>query len=94
MAQKDFNTQSIVATPHQLSEDAIQSLYAQIFLEYSLYRAKKIQLEKAIDDSLDQKNEPEFYSLTTEYRELLKQYEEGIELYEEGIRFQVYFEKH
>jgi uncharacterized protein YpiB (UPF0302 family) len=91
MEKKEFKTQSIVAKPSEFSEDAIQSLYAQIFLEYSLFLGDKQRLQKEIDLALDGREEEKFHELVDQYRYLLSQYEKGISLEEQGVQFHIHF---
>jgi uncharacterized protein YpiB (UPF0302 family) len=92
MEHKDFmQQQSIVMKPSEFSEEAIHSLYAQIFLEFTLFHGEKNRLEEAIDLSLEEKDSELFYDLTNRYLDLLDEYERGIYIHEQGVQFHVFF---
>lgn len=92
MEEKQVNNQAMVVTPNQFSEDVLNSLYAQIFLKYSLYKGEKQRLLKAIDATLEREDRINFYSKTNQYLDFINQHEEGILLYEQEFEFRVYFE--
>ncbi len=91
MKYKEFKHPSIVVKPSELSEKSIQSLYAKIILEHSLFQGKRDRLMSQIDDALDQKDEWLFDHVSSQYNELLQSYEKGISIYEEGMHFQIFF---
>jgi uncharacterized protein YpiB (UPF0302 family) len=92
MEKREGNNQPMVISPNEFSEDVIQSLYAQIFLEYSLYTVEKKRLQEEIDKALEQGNRLHFYAKTNHFLDFLHRYKEGILLYEQGLEFRVYFE--
>lgn len=92
MEKNEVNSQSMVVTPNHFSEDVLNSLYAQIFLKYSLYKGEKQRLLKAIDVSLEREDRIDFYSMTNQYLDFINHHEEGILLYEQEFEFRVYFE--
>ncbi|WP_025025635.1 IDEAL domain-containing protein [Caldalkalibacillus mannanilyticus] len=91
MEHKEFYQQSLVTQSNEFSEEAIQSLYAQIFLEFTLFHGEKERLEKAIDQSLEERDHDQFLQLTDRYMDLLTEYESGIIVKEQGVQFHVYF---
>jgi DNA-binding GntR family transcriptional regulator len=92
MEKRETNNQPMVINPNEFTEDMIQSLYAQIFLKYSLYSEEKKRLQKEIDNSLVRGDRIHFYAKTNQYLDFLHHYEKGILLYEQGLEFRVYFE--
>jgi uncharacterized protein YpiB (UPF0302 family) len=92
MEQRETSNQPMVISPNEFTEDRIQSLYAQIFLKYSLYSEAKKQLLQEIDDALERGDRIHFYAKTNQYLDFLEHYEEGVLLYEQGLEFRVYFE--
>lgn len=91
MYEKFDHESSVVANTNELSQDVLQSLYAQLMLEYSLFKRKKEQYKERIDQALATKNRLEFYSLTNQYKDFLDEHLEGIFLYEQGVQVQVFF---
>jgi uncharacterized protein YpiB (UPF0302 family) len=92
MEKRETNNQPMVINPNEFTEDMIQSLYAQIFLRYSLYSEEKKRLQQEIDDTLERGDRIHFYAKTNQYLDFLHHYENGILLYEQGLEFRVYFE--
>jgi|GEM_PF-5109660 len=91
MEHKEFYQHPLVAQPNEVSEEVMQSLYVQIFMEFTLFHGEKERLEKEIDRALDQKDQCEFLKLTDRYLDLLAEYEAGIIVKEQGIHFHVFF---
>lgn len=52
----------------QPSEEVVQGLYAQLFLEHCLLHFKKQQLEKKMDEALDRVDKEAFMALSNEYK--------------------------
>lgn len=91
MYEKFGNQSSLAVNTNELSPDVLQSLYAQLMLEYSLFKRKKQQFEQEIDRALEANNRIQFYALTNNFNDFMEEHQEGIILYEKGVQVQVFF---
>jgi len=55
-------------------ESFMLDLYVEMLLSESLLKAEKERLSKQIDQAIDEKNKPEFFKLSNEYRKLSKRF--------------------
>jgi uncharacterized protein YpiB (UPF0302 family) len=69
------------------SLEVIDSLFAQMFLELSIYQFQKLTLQKEIDTCLETGNKDEFIKLVVKYNEILAKYKDGIHLSAKGFEF-------
>jgi uncharacterized protein YpiB (UPF0302 family) len=75
------------------TEEVLNSLYATIFLEHSVYVGNKQHFERNIEKALDCKDRSLFIKLTDDYKEFLSSYENGLTINEKGFEFLVFFGK-
>lgn len=73
------------------SRQVLQSLYAQMTLEYALFDSNYDRLRRLIDDSLDQKDAHQFKILTDQYNELIHEYKHGKIIQEQGYELELDF---
>jgi hypothetical protein len=55
-------------------ESFVLDLYVEMLLSESLLKAEKEKLSKRIDQAIDEKNKPEFFKLSKEYKLLTKRF--------------------
>ncbi|MFB5661310.1 IDEAL domain-containing protein [Alteribacillus sp. HJP-4] len=73
------------------SRQVLQSLYAQMTMEYSVFHFNKDRLQRMIDDSLDCKDPESFQELTKEYNALIGEYRHGKIISEQGYEIELDF---
>lgn len=69
------------------SLEIIDSLFAQMFLEVSIYRFQKSRVQEEIDKALVNGNKKHFMMLVEKYNELISKYKDGIHVSEQGFDF-------
>lgn len=78
---------SLMNNHREPSTEILDSLYAQMVLEVSLYYFQKSRLMKEIDTTLENGDKDQFTSLVDRYNELLLKYKDGITLTEQEFQF-------
>ncbi|WP_240374779.1 IDEAL domain-containing protein [Bacillus piscicola] len=73
------------------SRQVLQSLYAQMTMEYSVFQFNKERLQRMIDEALDQKDPKLFDVLTKEYNALIDEYKDGKTISEQGYEIDLDF---
>lgn len=76
------------------SGEVLDSLFAQMFLEISVYQNNKVRIEKEIDHVLEKGNKEKFATLAKEYNELMKKYKDGITVFEKDFEFTIDVEEY
>lgn len=66
------NTKALVLYKEQQAKVSVVEMYAQMILDELEFNQKVKQLQAAIDESLDSRDEARFMKLTEEYRKLLR----------------------
>ena len=74
------------------SRQILQSLYAQMMMEYAVFEFNRERLLRKIDDSLDMHDEKAFKEWTGAYKELMSEYKDGKVLFEQGYKLELQFE--
>ncbi|MDZ5783690.1 IDEAL domain-containing protein [Marinococcus luteus] len=74
------------------SRQILQSLYAQMMMEYAVFEFNRERLLQKIDDSLDMHDEKAFQEWTEAYKELMSEYKDGKVLFEQGYKLELEFE--
>lgn len=74
------------------SVEILDSLYAQMILEISIFQFQKSKLQEEIDGTLINGDKELFATLAKKYNELLANYKDGVTFSEEGIEFTINFE--
>ncbi len=75
------------------SPQILDSLYAQMVLEVSIYQFQKSKFQKDIDHALEVGDKVQFKKLAEEYNEVLSTYKDGITCSEQGFEFTIQFEE-
>ncbi|WP_169728503.1 IDEAL domain-containing protein [Salibacterium aidingense] len=73
------------------SRQVLQSLYAQMMMEYAVYHFNKERLQQLIDEALDEKDPVLFQELTTHYNALIGEYSQGKIISEQGYELELDF---
>ncbi|SFE71777.1 IDEAL domain-containing protein [Alteribacillus iranensis] len=73
------------------SRQVLQSLYAQMTMEYAVFEFNKKRLQRMIDEALDQENPDQFEELTAEYNALIEEYQDGKTITEQGYEIELDF---
>ncbi len=73
------------------SRQVLQSLYAQMTMEYAVYSFNKERLQRMIDKALDQKDPESFQALTNQYNALIGEYKFGKVISEQGYEIELDF---
>ncbi len=71
------------------SQEVLDSLIAQIFLELSIYNFHKTYLQSQIDNALKHRNKEEFNRLVEIYNTFIENYKDGIQLSEQGFTYTI-----
>ncbi|HEX6923024.1 MAG TPA: IDEAL domain-containing protein [Bacillales bacterium] len=66
------NMKNYAAKKQNMAKVSIADVYSQMVLDESWFKLKKERLEKAIDESLDNRNRELFMKLSDEYRKLMR----------------------
>lgn len=74
------------------SRQVLQSLYAQMTMEYAVFKFNKERLQRMIDESLDQDDPQQFEELTAEYTTLIEEYQDGKTITEQGYEIELEFD--
>jgi uncharacterized protein YpiB (UPF0302 family) len=88
---KNNQSNSDLVQVKEPTEEVLNSLYATIFLEHSVFTGNKRAIEEEIELSLEQKDEDAFMKLTERYKEFMASYEKGLTITEQGFEFLVFF---
>ncbi|MFZ4450510.1 IDEAL domain-containing protein [Salibacterium aidingense] len=73
------------------SRQVLQSLYAQMMMEYAVYHFNKERLQQLIDEALDEKDPVLFQELTAHYNALIGEYSQGKIISEQGYELELDF---
>ncbi|WP_244504294.1 IDEAL domain-containing protein [Salibacterium halotolerans] len=73
------------------SRQVLQSLYAQMMMEYAVYHFNEQRLQHLIDEALDAGDPELFKELTSHYNALIGEYKEGKTIYEQGYELELEF---
>lgn len=73
------------------SRQVLQSLYAQMTMEYVVFHFNKERLQRMIDESLDKRDQKQFKKLTKEYNALIEEYKNGKVISEQGYEIELDF---
>ncbi|MGY4689452.1 IDEAL domain-containing protein [Salibacterium sp. K-3] len=73
------------------SRQVLQSLYAQMMMEYAVYHFNKERLQCMIDEALDAKDPELFQELTAHYNALIGEYKHGKSISEQGYELELDF---
>ncbi|MDA3129234.1 IDEAL domain-containing protein [Aliibacillus thermotolerans] len=74
------------------SRQVLQSLYAQMTMEYAVFQFNKERLQRMIDEALDKKDLEQFQELTEEYNMLIGEYKNGKVISEQGYEIELDFD--
>lgn len=73
------------------SRQVLQSLYAQMTMEYVVFHFNKERLQRMIDEALDKRDQKQFKKLTKEYNALIEEYKNGKVISEQGYEIELDF---
>ncbi|MDQ0298748.1 uncharacterized protein YpiB (UPF0302 family) [Salibacterium salarium] len=73
------------------SRQVLQSLYAQMTMEYAVYHFNKERLQYMIDEALDNRDAVLFKDLTNHYNALIGEYKHGKTISEQGYELELDF---
>ncbi|OIJ10522.1 hypothetical protein BKP37_18485 [Anaerobacillus alkalilacustris] len=85
---------SLMNNHREPSVEILDSLYAQVFLEVSIYRFQTSKLQKEIDHALKKGNKEEFGKLAEKYNEILFKYKDGIKFSKKGFELTIELEEY
>ncbi|WNF35860.1 IDEAL domain-containing protein [Bacillaceae bacterium IKA-2] len=83
---------SLLNNHREPSVEILDSLYAQMILEASIFQFQKSKLQEDIDGTLKDGDKELFVTLVKRYNGLLANYKDGVTFSEEGIEFTIKFE--
>lgn len=83
---------SLLNNHKEPSVEILDSLYAQMILEISIFQFQKSKFQEEIDGTLINGDKELFATLAKKYNELLASYKDGVTFSEEGIEFTINFE--
>lgn len=83
---------SLLNNHREPSVEILDSLYAQMILEVSIFHFQKSKLQEEIDETLINGDKELFSKLVKRYNEMLANYKDGVTFSEEGIEFTINFE--
>lgn len=92
MNKKMLRELTLMSNHKEPSVEVLDSLYAQMVLEASIYHFQKLNLQKQIDHVLERGQKDHFMKLSEQYNEILDKYKDGIKLSEQGYEFTVQLE--
>ncbi|TPE69651.1 IDEAL domain-containing protein [Halalkalibacterium halodurans] len=72
-------------------ESVLQSLYAQAILEYAIFAYRKKEIDEAIDQALEKRDQDAFMSLTNKRQVFIDEYKNGKIVEEQGHKLQLLF---
>ncbi|MBB6448424.1 uncharacterized protein YpiB (UPF0302 family) [Geomicrobium halophilum] len=87
-----FEKLKVIRKGYRAPRQVLQSLYARMMLEYSVYEFTKARFERLIDKSLDAKDQEQFYQLSKQYSEWINRYQTGCTISEQGYEMECNFE--
>ncbi|MFD2705126.1 IDEAL domain-containing protein [Salibacterium lacus] len=73
------------------SRQVLQSLYAQMMMEYAVYHFNEERLRRLIDEALDAGDSELFQELTSHYNALIGEYRAGKVISEQGYELELDF---
>ncbi|WP_160112439.1 IDEAL domain-containing protein [Salicibibacter kimchii] len=88
-----FEKLKMIRKGYRAPRQVVQSLYARMMLEYSVYVFTKNRYKRLIDEALDVKDEEHFLVLSNEYREWRARYQSGCTISEHGYEMECNFEE-
>lgn len=87
-----FEKLKMIRQGYRAPRQVLQSLYARMMLEYSVYEFTKARFERLIDKALDDKDEDAFHTLTSQYNDWVVKYQSGNTISEHGYELECNFE--
>ena len=75
------------------SAEILDSLYAQMVIEVSVYQYQKSSIQKEVDYTLEIGDKAQFEKLTEKYNTFLAKYKDGITCQEQGFEFTIQLEE-
>ncbi|QDI90978.1 IDEAL domain-containing protein [Salicibibacter halophilus] len=88
-----FEKLKMIRKGYRAPRQVVQSLYARMMLEYSVYVFTKDRYKKLIDEALDARDEERFQALSNEYSEWRARYQSGCTISEHGYEMECNFEE-